>query len=76
LEFVAYIDGKTMIRAVKNMADLVVGQTVRQYPGTISNNHYRSQHVYVIVATLVEAIYALQHDSASDFRDAASRFQR
>jgi hypothetical protein len=64
------IDGKTMARAVKNMSVLVVSVMEEWQPGTIKDEEEKRQHEYVLVAMVVEAIWALQEDIPSRFRDA------
>jgi hypothetical protein len=64
------IDGNTMLRAVKNMAIRVVAETDRRFPGSIDYNRERRPHESVVIATLIEAIWALQEDIPSGFRSA------
>lgn len=64
------IDGNTMLRAVKNMAIRVVAETDRRFPESINYNRERSSHESVVIATLIEAIWALQEDIPSGFRSA------
>lgn len=65
------INGKNMLRAVRNMAVRVVAETNRLFPGAIVNyNRERGSHESIVVASFIEAIWALQEDIPSGFRSA------
>jgi len=63
------VDGRSMLRAVRNMAVLVVRHAELQFPETVRGEpRVKASHEYAVVAMVLEAVYALQHDTPSIFR--------
>jgi methyl-accepting chemotaxis protein len=57
-------DGRTILQAIKNWSVLVVLRA-----GVLTHDRLRAYHERTVVAMLVEAIHALQHDRDCIFRD-------
>lgn len=57
-------DGRTILQAIKNWSVLVVLRA-----GVLTHERLRAYHERTVVAMLVEAIHALQHDRDCIFRD-------